>query len=457
VELDLTEKMRAAGFTLKETTVRNWHVRGIIPPEPEMVAFLVRYCVKQGRLDKAWVESILVQARYLERQAILDELFPTRSESVLDRAWVENVLVQAHARERQVILDALFPKSRKSTFADNLQLLKVWVEALLEAGRVPVTFVDLDDTLTSHYGALIEPDAVTALGHVAEAGGLVGMNTGADIVWAGERALCETERHFSFPFLLLASGKRVYAWVDSRGAYVQLPIRAQDKGHALRSLAEYLDIPLDHFIYIADFPKAGDRQEGIDDPVLREPVGVVVNVGGHRPPEAITCAWQQTLLLKPERVGQGSVGTGCTATVQYLSSIAEIMRRARYTEHAKAFRAELMKVVERTLSIPRAPSREHRVWTFQQRTPEAGVDQSIRIRVRGQGMVHAGVSREGRWNRIYDVPLREVSPGMWEATLLDPEVNEFTFIWYDPHRLGKGHWEGRNFFVTRSPISDAAG
>jgi hypothetical protein len=54
---------------------------------------------------------------------------------------------------------------------------------------------------------------------------------------------------------------------------------------------------------------------------------------------------------------------------------------------------------------------------------------------------------------LYDEPLQEVCPGVWEACLLDPEVNEFTFIWYDPNRSGGVHWEGKNYLLPRRPVS----
>jgi hypothetical protein len=67
-------------------------------------------------------------------------------------------------------------------------------------------------------------------------------------------------------------------------------------------------------------------------------------------------------------------------------------------------------------------------------------------------MVHAGVHRNGEWTRIYDVPLKEVSLGSWEAYLLDPEVNVLTFIWYDPNRSGNIRWEGKNYYLQRVPL-----
>src|SRR6266516_636722 len=93
------------------------------------------------------------------------------------------------------------------------------------------------------------------------------------------------------------------------------------------------------------------------------------------------------------------------------------------------------------------------LWTFEHPLQEAENHRPVLIRVKGPGMVHAGVNREGKWIRMYDVPLQEVFPDVWEASLLDPEVNEFTFIWYDPNRSGNVHWEGKNYYLPRPPAS----
>ena len=93
------------------------------------------------------------------------------------------------------------------------------------------------------------------------------------------------------------------------------------------------------------------------------------------------------------------------------------------------------------------------LWTFEQPLQEAENHRPVLIRVKGPGVVHAGVNRGGKWIRMYDEPLQEVSPGVWEASLLDPEVNEFTFIWYDPNRPGEVHWEGKNYLLPRKPVN----
>lgn len=314
-----------------------------------------------------------------------------------------------------------------------------------------MVFLDLDDTLNRRFGAPIEDKAVTALRKLDEAGGLFGLDLGADISWAGERILRETDRFFSFPFMLLATGKQIYAWAESLQAYVLLPIQAENKGQAISKLAEYLDIPLDQFLFIADFPGpgAGKRQAGIDDPVLRERVGVIVNVGFQRRPEDIRSAFQETLLLNPERRGNNLVGIGYEATVQYLACQTEVLKHESHAEKVKARRSELMRALEQKLNLPVLPNRGHQLWTFEHPLQEAESHRPVLIRVKGPGIVHAGVNCDGKWVRIYDVPLKEVSPGVWEAYILDPEANAFTFIWYAPKRSGNPHWEGKNYLLQR--------
>ena len=312
-----------------------------------------------------------------------------------------------------------------------------------------MVFLDLDDTLNGRFGAPIEEKAVTSLRNLDEAGGLFGLDVGADIFWAGERILRETDRFFPFPFMLLATGKQIYAWAQSLQAYVWLPIQAGNKGQAMRKLAEYLDIPLDQCIFIADFPGVGERQEGIDDPVLRERVGVIVNVGLQRRPEEIRSAFQETLLLNPERQGKMLVGIGYEATVQYLACQTEVLKHESHAEKVKARRFELMRALEQKLNLPVLPNRDHQIWTFEHPLQEAESHRPLLLRVHAPGLVHAGVNRDGKWVRIYDVPLKESLPGVWEAYVLDPEVNAFTFIWYALERSGNPHWEGKDYFLQR--------
>jgi hypothetical protein len=343
----------------------------------------------------------------------------------------------------------------------NFVQLRTRLEALLISGRSPLVFLDLDDTLNRGYGTLIEAQVVKAMRELAAAGVVLGLNTGADISWVGERILSETDRHFVFPFMLLATGRQIYAWLESLQAYALLPLSAPSKGQAMHALAAYLDVSQDQFAFIADFPGAGNRQEGIDDSVLREPVGIVIHVGALRLPEELRCSWETTLLLSPPHREQW-LGSGYEATAHYLSCLTGALRRAGSVEQAQAVRQELLRRVERKLGAPVIPVSQAghdlkrddatQVWTFRHPLLEVPSTQPIRIQVQGQGLVHAGVNVDGCWQRIYDVPLRERegASGCWEASLLDPEVNAFTFIWFDHSRSGQVKWEGRNVHVRRS-------
>jgi hypothetical protein len=323
---------------------------------------------------------------------------------------------------------------------------------MIAAGQVPIVLLDLDETLNRHFGVSIEKHMVNSLQNLSEAGGLFGLNTGTDIFWAGERVLRETDQLFPFPFLLLATGKQIYAWVASLRAYVLLPIQAEHKGQAMSKLAEYLHLPLDQSIFIGDFPGAAGEREGIDDSVLREQVGIIINVGEHRRPEEIKPLFPETLILHPEHLGESIIGTGYEATIQYLACLTEVFKDENMRAKVETFRSELMGAIERKLNIEALPNYGHQIWTFEEPIQEIGSSQSLLVRVNEHGIVHAGVDRDGEWVRVYDVPLKEVSPGLWEAYLLDPEVNVLTFIWYDPNQSDNIHWDGKNYHLQRVPL-----
>jgi hypothetical protein len=172
-----------------------------------------------------------------------------------------------------------------------------------------------------------------------------------------------------------------------------------------------------------------------------------VNVGAHRPPDAIRCVSPQTLLLHPERGDDGWAGTGYAATAHYLRTIADVLRDERYAATARAQREALTGVMARKLRVTPAAGPGERVWTFEQPLLDERAEAPIRVVAHAEGLVHAGVRRGSRWVRVYEAPLREVSAGRWETTLLDPEVNEITFIWYDAQRGGRVRWEGRDFVL----------
>ena len=75
MRLAKVEKEIAYGLGFSVSNVQRWR-RGFVPLDLEQVAFLVRYCVTKGRLDREWASSMLTQARYPIPEPLLLELFP---------------------------------------------------------------------------------------------------------------------------------------------------------------------------------------------------------------------------------------------------------------------------------------------------------------------------------------------------------------------------------------------
>ncbi len=69
------EKEIAATLGYSRHAVARWR-RGYLPTKPEHVAFLIRYCIRHGRVDRAWAHSLLWQAKYPHPKTLLDELLP---------------------------------------------------------------------------------------------------------------------------------------------------------------------------------------------------------------------------------------------------------------------------------------------------------------------------------------------------------------------------------------------
>lgn len=79
VQRKITEALAAQGHVLFPSTVRNWR-RGFIPKSPEQIAALIHYCADYGRVDRAWAESLLRQARYPHPGGLLQEAFTGKPE-----------------------------------------------------------------------------------------------------------------------------------------------------------------------------------------------------------------------------------------------------------------------------------------------------------------------------------------------------------------------------------------
>lgn len=87
VEQDLATQM---SFTYH--AVEHWR-KGFPPREPEQIAFLARYCLRYGRVDRAWLNGFLVQADYPihEREVLLAEVFPPQTGAEKARRLYQNL------------------------------------------------------------------------------------------------------------------------------------------------------------------------------------------------------------------------------------------------------------------------------------------------------------------------------------------------------------------------------
>jgi hypothetical protein len=144
-----------------------------------------------------------------------------------------------------------------------------------------------------------------------------------------------------------------------------------------------------------------------------------------------------------EQVRQLTEYATLEATAAATQQVKQLAERAALAEQAA------LQVAEAAGTAVQLQREQAQLWTFEHQLQEAESHRPVRLRVKGPGIAHAGINQEGKWIRTYDVPLEEVSPGVWEAYLLDPEINELTFIWYDPDQPGKVQWEGKNYPLPR--------
>ena len=130
VEADLGENL---GYS--SHTVQHWR-RGNLPPTPDIVASIARYCYENGRIDRDWARSFLNQARYPQPESVLDELFPIPAagdESNLPKVFLsyrrgaqpDETLALQIARELSQQYNVFFDQAQE---ADSN-----WVERIQEA------------------------------------------------------------------------------------------------------------------------------------------------------------------------------------------------------------------------------------------------------------------------------------------------------------------------------------
>jgi hypothetical protein len=141
------------------------------------------------------------------------------------------------------------------------------------------------------------------------------------------------------------------------------------------------------------------------------------------------------------------------ATEAAIEQVKQLAAQAATQQANVEARQAALQVAEAAGTSAQLQREQAQVWTFEHPLQQAESNRPVLIQVHAPGIAHAGINREGKWIRTYDVPLEEVSPDVWEAYLLDPEINELTFIWYDPDQPGKVQWEGKNYSLPRQQKS----
>ena len=153
---------------------------------------------------------------------------------------------------------------------------------------------------------------------------------------------------------------------------------------------------------------------------------------------------EEQVTVSKQTIETGEVALG-KRQVQETQQVSDTVRR----EEARFEHEGNVNVQGSDLDKSTQQPEQAQVWTFEHPLQQADSHRPILLQVHAPGIVHAGINREGKWIRTYDVPLEEVAPGVWEAYLLDSEINELTFIWYDPDQPGKVLWEGKNYPLPR--------
>src|SRR5690242_9117134 len=69
------------GYEMNATrwSIEKWR-QGALPADARYVDYLARACIERASMDKQWLTSFLTQARFLDRDALIQELFPGKGQ-----------------------------------------------------------------------------------------------------------------------------------------------------------------------------------------------------------------------------------------------------------------------------------------------------------------------------------------------------------------------------------------
>jgi len=312
---------------------------------------------------------------------------------------------------------------QRALFTDLAPAQVVTIERLLatvrERGQC-LAITDLDQMLTAFSEDSPAEDTIEVLAEYLGAGGALVFRANSAFEWFYVRLLRPliVELGARSPLLsnvvlMLSDGETIFAFED--GAFRRIANGVNRDGSAfLEVLAAGSKDRLEgmpvfdpaHTVYIGDSIAPG----GIDR-ALASSVGFVIDVGD----------------AMPETAGEPLSGLyrRYRRTIDTIVTITAAMRDSGRTEAASG-PPEISDTV---------------LWTFEQ--PRFPRDRRVRVRVGGCGFVHAGIEgANGRWTRVYNVPLLPLPEGGYEA-LLPVGVNVFTFFWTEAPWAGgrPGHWE----------------
>jgi hypothetical protein len=314
---------------------------------------------------------------------------------------------------------------KKALFADLSPAQVVTIEQFLTAVRQTgrcLAVTDLDEMLAAFSGQGPEGDTIEVLAEYLRAGGALVFRADSAFDWTYVRLLrpLVVELGPRSPLLsnvvLIASGgTATFAFEDGAFRRIANGVNRDGSG-GLGVLGAESEGRLDAMpvldpastVYIGDSTARG----GID-PEMAGTVGFVIDVGD----------------AMPETAGEPLTGLHHS----YRRTIDTIVTTtAALREGGRALPAP---------GPPEPEADETVLWTFEQ--PRFPLGRRVRVRVGGSGFVHAGIEGEdGRWSRVYNVPLMPVPGGGYEG-LLPMGVNVLTFFWTEaPRATGRpGHWE----------------
>ena len=314
---------------------------------------------------------------------------------------------------------------QRAPFADLSPAQVVTIEHFLATVRQTgqcLVVTDLDEMLTAFSGKGPEEDTLEVLAEYLGAGGALVFRADSAFDWLYVRLLRPliVELGPRSPLLfnvvpMVQGGAAIFAFED--GAFRRIANGVnRDGSRGLDVLGAESDKRLEGMpvldpsrtVYIGDSTAPG----GID-PALAGNVGFVIDVGD----------------AMPETAGEPLTG---------------LHRSYRRTIDTIVAATAAMRESGRTAPTPGPPEPEVGetvLWTFEQ--PRFPPGRRVRVRVGGSGFVHAGIEgADGRWSRVYNVPLVPVPAGGYEA-ILPAAVSVFTFFWTEaPWANGRpGHWE----------------